>query len=154
MNLEEVAGQRASQIELDASRSAQSRLSQGIQTQLASILEDCITHHPIPPRIDVVSAIERLQTIGPALPHPKADEMVITLIHHLNQCDPTTIQTRADLVRLIQCAIPSPINVAPTRPKSTTASNSFHRHRNQAHPNPESTSVSHAIKRLIKFIFG
>lgn len=156
MKLDEVAGLQSSQFEHDLASPAKSPQSDQLQKQLSAILDDCIQRDRTPPRIDVVTAIERLHTIGPVLTHPQSDTIITHIIQHLNQCDPTTIQRPIDLAQLIQNIIaaiaPSPS--MPVKPRAMGESPHFHRHRHRPNSPHNAGGLSHLIKRFIKFIFG
>ena len=131
-----------------------------LKSQLKESLQTSLSAGTTPPRLDVVTATDKLETLSQLLTDPRSTGAIEKLMAHIQVADPVALAKQGAIDRLIQqlMAAPPPQTIPSSPPKKITKSDNTH---SIASGRKTRTLTSHtlpplsrAIKSFIRFIFG
>jgi hypothetical protein len=162
MNNDLAAVGSAHQAELSAnSETAHNSTDASLKFQLNEALSTSRQPGAIPPKLDVITAIDKLQTLSQLFDDSKSSHIIEKLIAHLHTADPIALAKPNVGEQMIQrlfaaAAAPPPQVGKPISVQKTSGSESAKMGKKpRTHgPHRSETGLSGAVKALIKFLFG
>jgi hypothetical protein len=130
-----------------------------LKSQLKDSLHTSIRTGTPTPRLDVVTATDKLQTLSQLLTDPRSTGVIEKLMTHIQVADPIALGRQGAIDKLIQqlMVAPPPPTAAPA-PKKITKSDNTHSiasgRKTRTVASETSPPLSRAIKSFIRFIFG
>jgi len=113
-----------------------------------------------PPRIDVVTATDKLQTLSQLFSDPRSSQAIETLLSAIQKTDPKALMKPGAIDQLIKQVMAPPIPIVAATPtpqisKSNNASQSeLCKNPTRKQTTSSMISLSKRVKAFIKFIFG
>jgi len=131
-----------------------------LESQLMETLQGSRQPGVVPPRVDVVTAIDKLQMLSQLLRDERSCAAIERLIGRVRVADPTALAKQTEMIRMVQTAMAQPVNsvaVPQTKKIEKSSKNEKAKLGKKPHLNHHGRSesgLSKLAKRTIKFLFG
>jgi len=131
-----------------------------LKSQLKHSLATSCQAGATPPRIDVVTATDKLQTLSQLLTDPRSSTAIEKLMAHIQTADPVALAKPGTIDKLLQDLTAPPPVVPPAPPPKKIERSSRNEAAKMGTKTPEATRrandvpLSQRVKSFIQYIFG